>query len=153
MRALIQRVLNGQVRIQDRVVANIGNGLVVFLGISSSDDLNDGKYLINKIVNLRLFSNDRGRFEESIVERDLEILVVSQFTLYAETRKGRRPSFMEAASSVIAKKLFDEVILLFKNSKLRVAQGVFGADMIVRLENDGPVTIFVDSQDRHTARG
>lgn len=152
MRALIQRVLNGQVLVQGGLVAEIGIGLVVFLGISSSDDLDDCKYLTKKIMNLRLFSNDKGRFEESIMDRDLEILVVSQFTLYAETRKGRRPSFIEAASGSIASKIFDEVILLFKDSKLRVAQGVFGADMIVRLENDGPVTILLDSRDRHPSR-
>mgnify|MGYP001372253611 CR=1 FL=1 len=152
MRALIQRVLNGQVRIQNRVVARIGKGLVVFLGISSSDNPDDSRYLVEKIVNLRLFPNDTGQFEESIVERDLEILVVSQFTLYAETRRGRRPSFIEAASSATAKPMFEEVILLFKNSKIRVSQGVFGADMIVKLENDGPVTIFVDTQNRHTSR-
>ena len=153
MRALIQRVLNGKVSIQNQVIAEIGKGLVVFLGISSSDDLDDGKYLIQKILNLRLFSNDTGRFEESILERDLEILVVSQFTLYAETRKGRRPSFVQAANGIEAKKTFDELILLLKDSKLRIAQGVFGAEMVVRLENDGPVTIFVDSKERHVPRG
>ena len=135
------------------MIAEIGKGLVVFLGISSSDDLDDGKYLIQKILNLRLFSNDTGRFEESILERDLEILVVSQFTLYAETRKGRRPSFVQAANGIEAKKTFDELILLLKDSKLRIAQGVFGAEMVVRLENDGPVTIFVDSKERHVPRG
>jgi len=153
LRALIQRVLNGHVSIQDQVIAEIGNGLVVFLGISSSDSLDDGKYLIQKILNLRLFSNDTGRFEESVSERDFEILVVSQFTLYAQTRKGRRPSFIEAANGVEAKKIFDALILLHKDSKLRVSQGRFGADMVVRLENDGPVTIFLDSKDRHVPRG
>ena len=152
MRALIQRVLSGQVSIQDQVVAKIGKGLVIFLGISSSDGHDDGKYLTQKILNLRLFSNPTGRFEESILERGLEILVVSQFTLYAETRKGRRPSFIEAASGMVAKEIFDESVLLLKDSKLPVSQGVFGSDMVVKLENDGPVTIFLDSKDRHASR-
>lgn len=151
MRVLIQRVLNAQVLIQNSVVDCIGCGLVIFLGIASKDNLADAAFITQKALNLRLFHTSSGNFEESVSQKGFEILVVSQFTLFADTRKGRRPSFSGAAASPEAKMLFDDVISIFKESGLRIAQGIFGEDMIIKLENDGPVTIWIDSTEGKNA--
>ena len=154
MRAVIQRVSNSSVIVEDKIVANIDAGLVVFVGITDSDQPKDSEYLAQKTLNMRLFPPDLEEtgFEKSAIEVGAQILVVSQFTLYASTRKGRRPSFTEASSSVNAEPLFKNLVAVFRKSGLDVHTGVFGAYMRVQLENSGPTTIMLDTADRRAPR-
>ena len=158
MRALIQRVTKASVSITDDtagaggIAGEIGGGLVVFLGVAKEDDEADARYLVEKITNLRIFADDENRFNLSALDTGAEILVVSQFTLYADTRKGRRPDFNQAAGTEDAKRLYEHGVELFREAGLTVATGVFQAHMLVSLENDGPVTIMLDSADRQRPR-
>lgn len=152
MRALVQRVSRASVTVGSEVVGSIGPGLVVLLGISRHDEHEDARYIVGKVVNLRIFADEEGRFNRSALDTEAEFLIVSQFTLYSDTRKGRRPSFMEAAAPDQAEPLVDETVSLFRETGLRVETGRFQAHMTVSIENDGPVTIMLDSADRERPR-
>ena len=155
MRAVIQRVSNAEVRVGKRTTGSIGRGLVVLVGVSQSDTDEDIEYLANKTVNMRLFpdpSNAARGFELSATEVGAGILLVSQFTLYASTRKGRRPGFTDAAPPDVAEPLFEKVVHAFRQTGLRVETGEFGASMSLELTNEGPVTIALDTADRSKPR-
>ena len=152
MRALIQRVSQASVAVDNQTVGSIGHGLVVFLGIGQGDGEADAVYLVEKIANLRIFADSEGRFNLSTLETGGEVLLISQFTLYAETRKGRRPSFTGAAAPEQARPLTEKVEDMLRERGLQVAAGVFQAMMKVSLVNEGPVTIFIDSVDRMRPR-
>ena len=148
MRSLIQRVTSASVQVEDKIISEIGSGLVVLLGITHNDSVDDSNYLINKILNLRIFGDENSdNFVLSLLDTNKEILIISQFTLYADTKKGRRPSFIESAKSDVAKKIYDEFISLIKTqTEINVKTGIFGAKMLVNINNDGPVTISMDSR-------
>ena len=152
MRALVQRVAESSVTIDGEQVGSTGPGLVVFLGVAKGDDEADARYLVDKTVNLRIFADDSNRFNLSALDTGAEILLVSQFTLYADTRRGRRPDFNQAASPDDAKRLYLHTASLFRQTGLEVATGRFQEYMQVRLQNDGPVTIMLDSDDRNRPR-
>lgn len=152
MRALIQRVTRASVSVGDDTLGQIGPGFVVFVGISRDDQEADADYIVSKILNLRIFSDEEGRFNISALDSEAQLLVISQFTLYADTRRGRRPGFTEAAPPDDAKSLFDLTLAKFSESGLTVATGQFQAHMLVSIENDGPVTIMLDSEDRNRPR-
>lgn len=152
MRALIQRVAGAAVSVGGREVGRIGPGLAVLLGVSTEDTEGDAQYLVEKVVNLRIFAAGQNRFDRSALEVGAELLVVSQFTLYAETRKGRRPDFTRAAPPQQAQRLYELVVELFRAAGLSVATGVFQEYMQVSLQNDGPVTLLLDSADRQRPR-
>ena len=146
MRAVIQRVNHASVTVGDEVVGRIERGLLLLLGITHDDDESSAIALRDKVLKLRLFTAEDGSsgFDRSVVEVGGELLLVSQFTLYASTKKGRRPSFTDAARPEQAEPLFNRTLELFAESGLKVASGRFGAMMRVQLENDGPVTIVLD---------
>ncbi|HOB16173.1 MAG TPA: D-aminoacyl-tRNA deacylase [Defluviitoga sp.] len=147
MRAVVQRVRESSVIVNDEVVANIGKGLLVFLGIGKEDDENDIQWMSDKIVNLRIFEDNRGKMNKSLLEESGELLVVSQFTLYGDCRKGRRPSFSESASPEVAEVMYDNFLsYLEMNYPINVESGIFQAEMIVNIVNDGPVTLLLDSK-------
>ena len=152
MRALLQRVAEASVAVESLEVGRIGPGLLVLLGISHPDGEDEARYLVEKTLNLRVFNDSEGRFDRSALDIDAELLIVSQFTLYASTRKGRRPSFTEAAPPDQAEALFDRTVEIFRDSLLKVQTGRFQAHMKVHLVNDGPVTIMLDSADRQLPR-
>ena len=152
MRALVQRVSKASVSIGDEVVGRIGPGLAVLLGISSRDTEEDALYIAGKVINLRIFADEAGRFNRSALDTGAELLVVSQFTLYGDTRKGRRPSFTQAAPTEQAEALFNRTVELLGEPGLRVETGRFQAHMMVSILNDGPVTIMLDSADRERPR-
>ncbi|MBU2600203.1 D-tyrosyl-tRNA(Tyr) deacylase [bacterium] len=145
MKALIQRVREATILVEEKFVSKINRGLVVFLGVSMDDSSKEVDYLINKIINLRIFEDEEGRFNYSVLEEKGEILVVSQFTLYADCRKGRRPDFTKAAPKEKAEKLYLEFIDKIKKEGLKVSTGIFQAKMLVDIHNDGPVTIAIES--------
>lgn len=146
MRALIQRVSQASVEVEKKVVGNINSGLVVLLGITHNDSIKDSKYIINKVINLRIFGNESNdNFEKSLLDTKNQILIISQFTLYAELKKGRRPSFAESAKSDIAEKIYDDFIKEIQKENLTIQTGIFGAKMKVHIVNEGPVTIMLDS--------
>lgn len=145
MRAVIQRVSKASVSVDSKVIGKINKGFLVFLGITHSDTKEDAKWLADKISGLRIFEDKDGKMNKSIEEIKGDILVVSQFTLYGDARKGRRPSFIEAAKPDIAIPLYEKFIDLIKNKNINTATGEFGADMEVELVNSGPVTLIVDT--------
>lgn len=147
MRLVIQRVLEAGVRIGGVVKSSIGKGLLVLVGFEEADNSHDLEYIAKKLVNMRIFSDVEGKMNFSVKETGGEILIVSQFTLYADTRKGNRPSFVRAAKPDQAIPLYENFILLVeKELGSKVQTGVFGADMKVSLVNDGPLTITIDSK-------
>ena len=148
MRALVQRVSRASVTVQGEIVGEISAGLVVLVGVSRDDAEADADYIVNKVAHLRVFADEEGKFNHSAMDVGAELLLISQFTLHADTRKGRRPSFIEAAGPELAEPLFDRTVAKFRESGLRVAVGTFQAHMMVSLTNDGPVTIMIDSTDR-----
>ena len=152
MRALVQRVSEASVSVADEVVGRIGTGLVILLGVSKHDSDEDASYIVGKAVNLRIFADDQERFNRSALDIGAELLIVSQFTLYGDTRKGRRPSFTEAAPPEQAEAAFNRVVEMFRESGLTVQTGIFQAHMMVSIQNDGPVTIMLDSADRGRPR-
>lgn len=152
MRAVIQRVSQASVEIDNKVVGSIGNGFVVLLGITIEDDEKDAEYLANKTANLRVFEDNAGKMNVSLLESQGEVLAISQFTLYSDTRKGRRPSFIKAAPPEQAEPLYNAYINYLEKFNIKVATGVFGAMMMVNIHNHGPVTIIIDSEDRHRSR-
>ena len=148
MRILIQRVEKASVSVDGSLKGKINKGLLIFVGISKSDTNSDIEYVVDKSVNLRLFPDVNGKFHFSVRDIKGELMVISQFTLYGETRRGRRPSFSDAMGPVEAEDIFNKVIQRFKsNSGLAVAEGQFGSHMDIKLINDGPVTIWLDSED------
>lgn len=148
MRALIQRVSYARVRVNGEIVGEIGPGLLVLLGVGSGDVAADAVYLADKISTLRIFSDQDGKMNLSVSDLNLGILIVSQFTLYADCRKGRRPFFGEAAPPDIAEELYRYFCNIMEQKGLKVARGIFQAHMEVDLCNDGPVTIWLDSSQR-----
>ena len=148
MRALLQRVQAGSVTIDGKVISRIGKGLVILLGIRVGDEEAAAAYLARKIVNLRIFEDENGKFNRSALDTAAELLVVSQFTLYADTRRGRRPGFSDAAPPEVSIPLYERFVQLLKESGLVVMTGTFGAFMIVEIMNDGPVTIMLDSEEK-----
>ncbi len=146
MRALLQRVTRASVTVGEETIGSIGPGLVVFLGVGAGDTEADARLLADKLLQLRIFADDAGKFNRSALDTRAGILVVSQFTLYADARKGRRPSFTEAAPPDLAESLYNRVVELLRASGLTVATGRFAAHMRVELVNDGPVTIWLDSR-------
>jgi len=147
MRALLQRVSRASVTIDEQVVGRIGQGLLVLLGIGQDDSEVEVKILADKIVHLRIFGDDEGKMNRSLLDIGGEVLVVSQFTLYADTRRGRRPSFTNAAPPVVAETLFEHFKGAFAGYGLTVASGIFGAYMTIEIRNEGPVTIWLDSEE------
>ena len=152
MRALIQQVSGASVSVDGVEVGRTDRGLVVLLGISAEDDEEDARYLVDKVLNLRIFADSENRFNRSALDTGAELLVVSQFTLYADTRKGRRPDFTQAAPPQQAERLYDRAAELFTESGLRVQTGRFREHMLVDIKNDGPVTLMIDSADRFRPR-
>ena len=148
MRALVQRVSKASVSIEGQVVATIKHGLVVLIGVGKGDSEADAQYLADKIANLRIFSDEADKFNLSALDIGGEVLVVSQFTLLADTRKGRRPSFTDAAPPEEAEPLIETFIQLLRAAGLRVESGRFRQNMLVEIHNVGPVTIFIDSEER-----
>ncbi|ACL26111.1 D-aminoacyl-tRNA deacylase [Chloroflexus aggregans] len=152
MRAVIQRVTEASVTVAGQVVGAIGPGLLILLGVNQTDTLDDVALLAEKIAHLRIFSDEEGKFNLSLLDTGGAALVVSQFTLYADTRKGRRPSFTAAARPEIAAPLVDTFTTALRTYGIPVATGVFGAMMQVALVNDGPVTIVMDSAELRLPR-
>ena len=152
MKALLQRVNTASVTVGEKVVGNIGHGLVVFIGVANDDTREDIQYLANKIPQLRIFDDAEGKFNLSALDVKGELLLVSQFTLLAGTRKGRRPGFTDAAPPDIAENLFNQFVEQSQATGLKVETGRFQTHMHVVIDNDGPVTIFIDSRERLTSR-
>jgi len=148
VKALLQRVTGASVSIGGEVVGQIGPGLVVLVGVASGDTGSEAQYLAQRTVNLRIFPDEEGKFNLSVLDIRGELLVVSQFTLLADTRKGRRPSFVEAAPPAQAEELIEKFIAEARASGLKVETGQFQQYMQVKIHNDGPVTIMLDSQDK-----
>jgi D-tyrosyl-tRNA(Tyr) deacylase len=148
VRALLQRVSRAEVRVEGRVVGSIGPGLLVFVGVGHGDDEATADRLARRICELRIFDDDEGRTNRSLLDVDGEALVVSQFTLYADTRRGRRPGFTDAATPAIARVLWLRVAACMEVEGVRTQLGEFGAAMEVELVNDGPFTIWLDTADR-----
>jgi D-tyrosyl-tRNA(Tyr) deacylase len=144
MRVVLQRVRHGRVSVAGRTVAEIGAGVVILLGIGPQDGDEQARYLVEKIANLRIFEDEAGKINRSLLEIGGEALVVSQFTLYADTRKGRRPSFTDAAPPEIARPLVERFADLLNTQGVPTLMGEFGAHMLVEIENDGPVTIWLE---------
>jgi D-tyrosyl-tRNA(Tyr) deacylase len=139
-------VSKGSVTVDGKVIGAIGKGLVILLGVRHGDTEEDAQFLAEKCANLRIFSDEAGKFNLSVLDVGGEMLVVSQFTLYGDTRKGRRPSFIEAAPPEVSEPLYHKFMQYLKELGLRVEAGIFGAMMEVEIHNDGPVTILVESK-------
>ena len=149
MKVVIQRVSEARVKVNDKIISKIKVGFLILLGVEKSDSKEDIKWLVNKISNLRVFSDDELKMNLSIKDIKGEIIVVSQFTLHAKTKKGNRPSYIKAANPEKAEPLYEEFISQLKNeSAVSVQSGVFGANMQVDIVNDGPVTIIMDSKNK-----
>lgn len=146
MRAVVQRVTSSKVVVNEEVVGAISKGLNILIGISKEDTIEDLLYLKDKILNLRIFEDKDQKMNLSLLDIKGEILVVSQFTLYGDCRKGRRPNFMNAEGGEKANILYEKFVELLKESNLKVETGIFGADMKVDIQNDGPVTLILDSK-------
>jgi len=145
MKVVIQRVRSASVHVAENQIAKIGNGVVILLGVGHTDREEQARFLVNKIVNLRIFEDDDGKINKSLLDVRGEAIVVSQFTLYADTRKGRRPSFTDAAPPEIASPLVDLFSQLLSENGIPTQSGMFGAHMLVGIENDGPVTIILEA--------
>jgi D-tyrosyl-tRNA(Tyr) deacylase len=146
MRLVVQRVSQASVTVQDECVGAIGTGLLVLVAVSKTDSEKEADYLADKVTNLRLFPDETGKMNRSVLEIDGALLVISQFTLYGDCVKGRRPSFDQAAGPETAKGLYDYFVAKIRTTGLPVATGVFQADMQVTLTNSGPVTLIIDSK-------
>ena len=146
MKALVQRVSQASVSVNDRIVGKIGPGLVVFLGVAQGDSKEDTTYLANKMVNLRIFADEASKFSLSALDTKGDILIVSQFTLLADTHKGRRPDFTAAAPPELARELYEFLVEQVRATGLKVETGLFQEHMLVEIHNDGPVTILLESK-------
>lgn len=149
VRAVVQRVSKASCKVDDNITGQIDDGLLVLLGIEQDDIIDDVKWLAQKIVNMRIFGDDNGLMNRSVLDIEGNILLISQFTLFAQTKKGNRPSFIRAAKQLVAVPLYEKMIeeLEFLLNK-KIATGVFGADMKISLLNDGPVTIMMNTKDK-----
>lgn len=147
MRAVVQRVESASVRVDERVVGAIDGGFLILLGITHDDGEDEAAYLARKIAGLRVFEDDAGKMNLALADVGGAVLVVSQFTLYGDVRKGRRPSFVDAARPNAANPLYERFCALLEEQGISVARGVFGAHMQVQLVNDGPVTLWIDTAD------
>lgn len=145
MRALVQRVRRGAVRVDGRTVAEIGPGLVVLLGVRHDDTEEEARFLARKVANLRVFGDEEGKLNRSVLDARGEVLSVSQFTLYGDCRKGNRPSFVDAAPPDRARPLYEAFNRALADQGVPVRTGVFGAVMVVEIHNDGPVTVWLDT--------
>jgi D-tyrosyl-tRNA(Tyr) deacylase len=148
MKALVQRVSKASVSVNDNIVGKIGQGLVVFLGVAQGDSKEDASYLANKVVNLRIFADEASKFALSALDTRGDILIVSQFTLLADSRKGRRPDFTAAAPPDLAKALYEFFVEQVRSTGLKVETGLFQEHMLVEIHNNGPVTILLESRNR-----
>ena len=146
MRALIQRVKSGKVSVNGKIIASIGHGLVIMLGIGQGDTEDNARFLSEKIAELRIFSDSDGKFNRSLLDVNGAAIVISQFTLFGNTQKGRRPSFTEAARPEIAEPLVEKFAELLSAKGIPVQTGNFGAHMLVQIENDGPVTMLLEKE-------
>lgn len=146
MRAVVQRVASSSVSVGGETVGKIGKGLMVLLGVEGKDERQDARYMVEKIANLRIFEDDHEKMNLSLMDTGGEMLVISQFTLLGDCRKGRRPGFTDAAKPEDAKELYDYFVEEAKRLGIGVESGVFQAHMLVQIENDGPVTLLVDSK-------
>ncbi|MFR3568952.1 MAG: D-aminoacyl-tRNA deacylase [Paraclostridium sordellii] len=146
MRAVVQRVVSSKVIVDESTIGEINKGLLILLGVTHEDTSKDVDYLLDKIVNLRIFEDENDKMNLSLKDVNGELLVVSQFTLYGDCRKGRRPNFTNAAKPDLATSLYEEFIDKAKKEGIKVGTGKFGAHMMVDLVNDGPVTILIDSE-------
>ena len=145
MRAILQRVTNAEVKVDGEIIGSIGKGILIFLGVSDDDTEKDLQYIADKMINLRIFEDENGKMNLSVHDIQGELLIVSQFTLYGDCRKGRRPSFDKAGKPDFANEMYEKFIKYCSDSGLKTEHGEFGADMKVSLLNDGPVTIMLDS--------
>ena len=148
MRVVLQRVSHASVTVEEKVIGKIQRGFLLLVGVTHDDTMEDMEYLVRKIVQMRIFEDEEGKLNRSIQDIGGEILSVSQFTLYADTKKGNRPSFSKAAPGDVAIEMFEQFNGLLRESGIPVETGQFGADMKVELLNDGPVTILLDSKNR-----
>ncbi len=148
MRALLQRVIRASVEADEQVIGEIDRGVVTLLGVAAGDGPDDSRYISEKILHLRIFEDDLGKVNHSLLGTGGACLLVSQFTLLANTRRGQRPDFLGAAAPAVAAPLVDDVAIRLRAGGVVVVQGRFGARMVVRLANDGPVTIWLDSRER-----
>lgn len=146
MRAVIQRVKSSSVEVNGNIIGKIGVGLNVLLGITQEDTEEDLRYIKDKIINLRIFEDENLKMNKSLLDINGQLLIISQFTLYGDCRKGRRPNFMKALSSNEAKNLYDKFLAMCRDEVAVVEAGKFGAYMNVQIENDGPVTLLIDSK-------
>ena len=148
MRIVLQRVAHASVTVEEKVIGKIQRGFLLLVGVTHDDAMEDMEYLVRKIVQMRIFEDEEGKLNRSIQDIGGEILSVSQFTLYAETKKGNRPSFSKAAPGDVALEMFEQFNGLLRDTGIPIETGQFGADMKVELLNDGPVTILLDSKNR-----
>jgi len=148
MRVVVQRVKNASVAVKHEIIGSIKYGLVILLGVCNGDSEADANFLADKCANLRIFEDQNGKLNLSALDVGAEILVVSQFTLYGDCRKGRRPSFVSAAKPEISEPLYQFFIMQLRAKNIKVAEGSFGAKMLVSIHNDGPVTLIIDSQSK-----
>lgn len=148
MRVLVQRSKKSSVKVNNKVVGKIDSGLVLLVGFTEGDSIDDIKYLASKVAKLRIFDDENGVMNKSILDVGGSILSISQFTLYADAAKGNRPSYIKAMRGEEATKLYDLFNEELKHNGLEVSTGIFGADMLVSIENDGPVTIWLESRDK-----
>ncbi len=149
MRVIIQRAVKGSVSVNGREISSIKKGIVLFLGIENNDTSTDIDWVCNKVSQLRIFDDENKIMNKSLIDINGDILIISQFTLHASTKKGNRPSYIKAAKSEFALKIYQEFLDLIKQKiKKNPFCGIFGADMLVKIENDGPVTIFIDSKNK-----
>ncbi len=146
MKALIQRVSSGSVEVDKKIVGSINKGLVIFIGITHNDSEKEINYLTNKILNLRIFGDENtDNFEKSVLDNQGELLIISQFTLYGDTKKGRRPSFVNSAKSDYASQIYNKFVEKLREEQIKVETGIFGAKMTVNIVNEGPVTLILES--------
>lgn len=148
MKVVIQRAKDASVAIDNKIVGSIDKGFVLLVGVTHEDTKEDVDYLVNKVINLRIFEDEEGKMNLSLKDTKGSILSISQFTLFADTRKGRRPSFVHAAKPEYANELYEKFNEKLRNEAIHVETGEFGAEMDVSLTNDGPVTIIIDSKDK-----
>jgi D-tyrosyl-tRNA(Tyr) deacylase len=146
LRAVVQRVSRAEVRVDGKLTGKIGNGLCVLLGVHREDEQDDIRWMVEKLVNLRIFEDDSGKMNRSLLDVGGSLLVVSQFTLYGDCRKGRRPSFVDAAAPDKAKAFYENFIEMVRSMGIQTAEGVFQAMMDVELTNQGPVTLVIESR-------
>ena len=147
MRAVIQRVNEASVQVENQVTGSIKKGMVILLGVQNGDTEEDVRWLAEKCINLRIYDNEEGKFHFSLLDIEGEVLVISQFTLYGDCKKGRRPSFTEAALPELAETLYNRFVQVMREKGMKVETGVFAARMLVNIQNSGPVTLIVDSRD------